>query len=103
MGFGSIRKTHPWLRYLFADGGYAGPNLRVRWKKIDCWTMEIVKHSDKAEGIEVIPRRWGVERNFAWLGRYRRLSKDWEKTIQSAESWLLIAHIRLVTHRIAKH
>ena len=51
----------------------------------------------------LIPRRWVVERTFAWLGRCRRLAKDWEKTILSAESWLLIAHIKLVTRRIARH
>ena len=99
----SIGHTHPWLRHIFADGGYAGPKLRGKLEKIGCWTMEIVKHSDKAKGFEVIPRRWVVERTFAWLGRCRRLAKDWEKTILSAESWLLIAHIKLVTRRIARH
>ena len=99
----SVRKTHPWLRHIFADGGYAGPKLKGALEKIGCWTMEIVKRSDTATGFEVIPRRWVVERTFAWLGRCRRLSKDWEKSIQSAESWLLIAHIRLVTRRIASH
>ncbi len=99
----SIRHTHPWLRHVFADGGYAGPKLRGALEKIGCWTFEIVKRSDTARGFEVIPRRWVVERTFAWLGRCRRLAKDWEKTILSAESWLLIAHIRLVTRRIARH
>jgi len=98
----SIRYTHPWLRHVFADGGYAGPKLRGRLEKIGCWTMEIVKRSDTAKGFEVIPRRWVVERTFAWLGRCRRLAKDWEKTILSAESWLLIAHIKMVTRRLAR-
>jgi len=64
--------------------------------------MEIVKRSDRAKGFEIIPRRWVVERTFAWLGRCRRLAKDWEKSIRSAESWLLIAHIKIVTRRIAR-
>ena len=98
----SIRYTHPWLRHVFADGGYAGPKLRGRLEKIGCWTMEIVKRSDKAKGFEVIPRRWVVERTFAWLGRCRRLAKNWEKSILSAESWLLIAHIKMVTRRLAR-
>lgn len=68
----------------------------------DC-TLEIVKRSDIAKGFEVIPRRWGVERTFAWLGRCRRLAKDWGKSIDSAEAWLLIAHIRLVTRRLARY
>ena len=91
------------VRHVFADGGYSGPKLRRKLEKIGCWTMEIVKRSDKAIGFEVIPRRWVVERTFAWLGRCRRLAKDWEKSILSAESWLLIAHIKLITRRIARH
>ena len=112
----SIRRTYPWLRHIFADGSYAGPKLRGRLEKIGSWTMKIVKQSDKAKGFEIIPRRWVVERTFEWLGSLtafacklllgsgcRRLAKDWEKSILSAESWLLIAHIKLVTKRIARH
>jgi transposase len=65
--------------------------------------MEIVKRSDKARGFEVIPRRWVVERTFAWLRRFRRLAKDWEKSILSAKSWLLVAHIKMVIRRITGH
>ncbi len=99
----SIRHAFPWLRHVFADGGYAGPKLRGKLAKIGDWTMEIVKRSDTAKGFEVIPRRWVVERTFAWLNRCRRLAKDWEKTIVSAEAWILIAHIRLVTRRLARY
>ena len=56
-----------------------------------------------AKGFEVLPRCWVVERTFAWLGRCRRLAKDWGKSIASAETWLLIAHIRLVTRRLARY
>lgn len=98
----SIRHTHPWLRHVFADGGYAGPKLRGALEKIGCWTIEIVKRTDKAKGFEVIPKRWVVERTFAWLGRCRRLAKDWEKSILSAESWLLVAHIKRVTRHIVR-
>ena len=55
------------------------------------------KRSDRAEGFEIIPSRWVVERTFAWLGRCRRLAKDFEKTIAIAEAWILIAHFRLVS------
>ena len=86
----------------WADGGYAGPKLREALKQIGRWTVQIVKRSDSAEGFEVLPRRWVVERTLAWLGRCRRLSKDWEKSIASAEAWVLIAHIRRVTRYLAK-
>ncbi len=98
----SIRHAFPWLRHVFADGGYAGPKLRGKLAKCGDWTMEIVKRSDTAKGFEIIPRRWVVERTFAWLNRCRRLAKDWEKTIASAEAWITIAHIRLVTRRLAR-
>jgi transposase len=99
----SIRHAFPWLRHVFADGGYAGPKLRGALDKIGDWTLQIVKRSDTAQGFELIPRRWVVERTFAWLNRCRRLAKDWEKTIASAEAWILIAHIRLVTRRLARY
>lgn len=97
----SISTAYPLLRHIFADGGYAGPKLRGALEKIGRWTVQIVKRSDTAQGFEVIPRRWVVERTFAWLGRCRRMAKDWEKTIASAEAWLLIAHIRRVTRMLA--
>jgi len=99
----SIRHGFPWLRHLFADAAYGGPKLRAALEDIGDWTVEIIKRSDTAEGFEVLPRRWVVERTFAWLGRCRRLAKDWEKTIASAEAWLLVAHIRLVTRRLARY
>jgi transposase len=98
----SIRYAFPWLRHVFADGGYAGPKLESALAEIGDWTLDIVKRSDKAEGFVVLPRRWVVERTLAWLGRCRRLAKDWETTIASATAWLLIAHIRLVTRRLAR-
>jgi transposase len=98
-----VAARYPRLRHIFADGGYAGPKLRDALKAIGRWTVQIVKRSDSANGFEVLPRRWVVERTLAWLGRCRRLSKDWEKSIASAEAWALIAHIRRVTrHRARK-
>ena len=99
----AIRARWPWLRHVFADGGYAGDKLQAALADKGRWTLEIIKRSDTAKGFEVLPRRWVVERTFAWLGRCRRLAKDWEKSIASATAFLLIAHIRLLTRRIARH
>ena len=99
----SIRRSHPDLRHIFADGGYAGPKLRDALKGNGKWTIQVVKRSDTAVGFEVIPRRWVVERTFAWLNRCRRLAKDWEKSIESSKVWIMIAHVRTLTRRIAKH
>lgn len=86
----SIRHRFPWLRHVFADGGYAGRKLKAAIAKIGAWTVQIVKRSDKASGFVVIPRRWVVERTFAWLGRNRRLAKDFERTIESATAWIVM-------------
>jgi transposase len=98
----SIRSLYPWLRHVFADGGYAGGKLRDALTALGRWTIEIIKRSDQAKGFELLPRRWVVERTFAWLGRCRRLAKDFETTIASAVAWVLVAHIRTVTRRLAR-
>lgn len=96
-----VAARYPLLRHIFADGGYAGPKLLDALKEIGRWTVQIVKRSDTAEGFELLPRRRVVERTLAWLGRCRRLAKDWEKSIASAEAWLLVAHIRRMTRLLA--
>ena len=70
-------KAFPWLRHLLADGGYTGSKLKSALTKLDDWTLETVNRSDRTEGFE--------------------------KTIASAEAWIIIAHIRLVSRRIARH
>ena len=98
----SIRHSHPWLRHVFADGGYAGDKLETALANMGEWSIEIVKRSDTAKGFVLLPRRWVVERTFAWLGRSRRLAKDFEATIASATAWVLMASIRLLTRRLAR-
>ncbi|MGH9780127.1 MAG: IS5 family transposase [Candidatus Acidiferrales bacterium] len=97
-----IKDLYPWLRHLFADGAYAGDKLGHALAALGRWTIEVVKRPDTARGFEVLPRRWVVERTLAWLGRCRRLAKDFEATIASAVAWILIAHIRLLTRRLAR-
>ena len=97
----SIRNSFPWLRHVFADGGYAGDKLRSALAKIGTWTLEIIKRSDAAKGFKLLPRRWVVERTIAWLSRNRRLAKDFERTIESATTWLFIASVNQITRRIA--
>jgi putative transposase len=90
----------PRLRLLWADGSYAGK--LIDWVRETCgWVLEIVKRSDDARGFQVLPKRWIVERTFAWLGRYRRLSKDYEATTASGEAWITIAMIHLMVRRLA--
>jgi putative transposase len=91
-----------WLRKIWADGGYAGAllewvkNLRLgRMAQI-----EIVKRVN--DGFKILPRRWVVERTFAWLNRYRRLSKDYEVRTDHSEAFIYIAASHLMARRLAK-
>ncbi|HQR91229.1 MAG TPA: transposase, partial [Caulobacter sp.] len=88
---------------VFADGGYGGDKLKGRLTKVGQWTLQIIKRSDRATGFEVLPRRWVVDRTFAWLGRCRRLAKDYEKTIASAEARIFVANLRILTRRVARY
>ena len=93
----------PFLLKLYADGGYQGPAFRNAlsgiFAQID---IEIVKRSDAAKGFVVLPKRWVVERTLAWLGRCRRLAKDWECLNQKARAFLLVASIRLMVRRLCR-
>jgi putative transposase len=99
----ALRYRFPWLRHIFADGGYSGDKLKLALEQHGDWTIQIIKRSDTAKGFEVLPRRWVVERTFAWLGRCRRLAKDWERSISSATAWAMVASIRMLTRRIARY
>ena len=81
---------------VFADAGYAGEKLRRARDKMGRWTLAIIRRADTAKGFEQLPRRWVVERTIAWLNRNRRLAKDFEATIESAQAWLFIASVKLL-------
>ncbi len=71
-------------------------------EKIGCWTLEIVKRSDAALGFEGLPRRWVFERTFAWLGRCRRLAKDWECLNRNGLAFLRWASLRLMLRKLCQ-
>ena len=87
------------LKLIWADGGYAGELVGIA-KKFFGRVIQIVKRSDDTTGFVVLPKRWIVERTFAWLGKYRRLSKDYEGLAQSSECMVYIAMINLMLHRL---
>jgi transposase len=91
----------PFLRKLYADGGYQGPEFQAAMKRtLSRLKVEIVKRSDKAKGFAVLPKRWIVERSIAWLNRCRRLAKDWECLNRKALSFLRLASIRLMLRKL---
>jgi len=88
------------LRLIWADDGYAGAfveEARLIYGRV----IEIVRRSDGVAGFEVLPKRWIVEHTFSWLGKYRRLSKDYESDPRSSEAMVQLAMINLMVHRLA--
>ncbi len=94
------KRRYPRLVLVWADAGYAGQLLT--WvKRVLRVSVEIVsKHAGQRTCIP-LPKRWIVERTFAWLGRYRRLSKDYEQNTKSSEAWIYLAMIHLMVRRLA--
>ena len=88
------------LRLIWADGGYTGK--LIGWvHAMSGWTLEIVRKPKASRGFAVLPRRWVVERTCAWLGKCRRLSKDYEARPETSEDWVRMAMIHLMVRRLA--
>jgi putative transposase len=99
-----LRHRFSRLRLIWADQAYAGTLLtwvwRLRPRRKVC--LEIVKRPKGVKGFQVLPWRWIVERTFGWLGRYRRLSKDYEYLTQTSEAMIRVAMIHLMVRRLAR-
>ncbi len=89
------------LKRIWADGGYRGEFVEWVAKKFKKIVVDITLRSDDLKGFEVIPWRWVVERSFAWLGAYRRLSKDYEFFTDHSESMIYLASIHRLLKRLA--
>ena len=100
--FEKLRQRFTRLRLIWADGAYAG--ALVEWLRAlrsrNRLKLEIVRRSDDARGFTVLPRRWVVERTFAWLSFHRRLSKDYEILPATSETLIYVAMIRLMLARL---
>lgn len=97
----SLFGLYPFLQKLFADAAYQGPKFASGSAAfLPDLDIEIVKRSDTATGFKVLPRRWVVERTFAWLNRCRRLAKDFENRTYNALAFLNLASIRLMLRKL---
>lgn len=95
-----IRRRFPWLGHVFADGGYQG-SIAACAAAHERLRLEIVKRPPMAQGFEVLPRRWVIERSFAWLCRNRRLARDFERLIEASTAMAVVAIIQLLLRRLA--
>ena len=97
----SFANRYPWARHIFADSGYAGDKLVQDLAGKGRWVIEIVKRPQDAKGFVLLPKRWVVERTFAWLNRNRRLAKGVEGTIASAAAMLFLVSVKMLIRRLA--
>ena len=92
----------PRLKKIWADGAYAGEKLKRWCEEWAGWQLEVVPRNTGSSTFEVLPRRWVVERSFAWIGRNRRLAKDYERKVQTSECLMKVAMIRLMLKRLGR-
>jgi transposase len=96
-----LRKTFPRLVTVLGDGGYAGDLQTWFYKHTKGQArLQIVKRSDAQNGFVPLPKRWIVERSFAWLGHFRRLAKDFEVATSSAQAFITFAFARLALKKL---
>jgi len=97
-----VRRVCPSIARAIADGGYQGPATAAAVQAQVKIPLEIVKRSNATSGFKTLPKRWIVERTFGWLGRCRRLSKDFENLTRSHAAFIILAMIRLMLRRVVR-
>jgi putative transposase len=96
------QRDWPRLEKVLADTIYKGDKHLAAWiKESFGWAIEVVEREPGSKGFQVIPKRWVVERTFAWLGRNRRLSKEYDLLSETSETWIYIAMSALLSRRLA--
>jgi transposase len=93
------RRMFPFVERIFADAGYQGAKLATAVAKTGTWKIEIVKRNELHRFV-VLPKRWIVERTLAWISRFRRLAKDFERHARKAVAFIRLAMIRLMLRRL---
>jgi transposase len=96
------RRLFPFVKRIFADGGYSGAKMALVVTRSGSWTLQIVKRT-AAAGFEVLPKRWIVERTFAWISRNRRLARDFERYATTVAAFIRLAMIRIMLRRLCRN
>lgn len=98
-----LKPLVPRLQKIWADGAYSGEPLAEWCREEGSWELEVVERDPQVEGFEVLAKRWIVERTFSWLYRSRRLSKDYERRVQTSETMIEVSLIRLLLKRLTRN
>lgn len=96
-----VRRRFPFIERIFADAGYQGPKMAGAIAATGSWKIAIVKRSDMHRFV-VLPKRWIVERTFAWISRNRRLARDFERYATTVAAFVRLAMIRLMLKRLTR-
>jgi len=96
------RRLFPFIERIYGDGGYQGPKAAKAAAKTGTWIIEIVERPAAAIGFEVLPKRWIVERTFAWISRFRRMARDFERYTRTVAAFIRLAMIRIMLRRLTK-
>jgi putative transposase len=95
-----LKRLHPWLRVVFADGAYDRLAALLACFLLGL-TLVVIRRLAGTEGFVAVPRRWVAERTLGWLGRWRRLAREYEELPEVSETMVKLAMIRLMLHRLA--
>jgi transposase len=95
------RRLFPFIERIFADAGYQGPKMAAIVANTGAWTLTIVKRTELHRFV-VLPKRWVVERTFAWISRCRRLARDFERYARSVAAFIRLAMIRIMLRRLTR-
>ena len=98
----SARRLFPFIALIYGDGGYQGPKMQAAVAATGTWKLEIVKRTELHRFV-VLPKRWVVERTFAWISRNRRLARDFERYARTVVAFIRLAMIRIMLRRIASN
>jgi putative transposase len=93
------RHRFPNIKCIFADNNYQGAGIAADIAKTGTWTLEVVKRTERYRFV-ILPKRWIVERTFAWISRCRRLAKDFERYARNAVAFIHLAMIRIMLHKL---
>ncbi len=94
-------RRFPSIKKIFADAGYQGPRVAQVVAETGSWELEIVKRTEAHKFI-VLPKRWIVERTFAWISRNRRLARDFERYASTVVAFVRLAMIRIMLRRLTR-
>jgi putative transposase len=98
----SLKYFVPRLKTIWADAAYRGQDLADWCKAQGDWDLDVVERAAGVRGFAIVPKRSIVERTFGWLSKYRRMSKDYERKVQTSETLIAVAMIRLVLARLGR-